>query len=255
MKLKMNPAIELISIGTELLSGRTLNSHARTLGAALTKVGLRLSRDTTIPDGMEVIQAAVREAFSRVDIAVISGGLGPTTDDMTRDALAALFECDIVPSPEGLVALRERYGRRGLSVKPAAERQALILDGAVTLINSAGMAPGQRLDLPEGKVLFIVPGPPAEFSAVLNEQIVPWLQAVFHDVVPLEERVMTVQGIGESDMVTRLEKIGFEPVGVSIGFYPGGGRVEIRLSAPKENVQALDEAERILVEQLRDRIL
>ena len=78
---------ELISIGNELLSGRTLNSHARDLGQALTEIGLHLTRDTTIPDSMTIIGDTMTEAFSRVDLVFISGGLGPTVDDITRDAL------------------------------------------------------------------------------------------------------------------------------------------------------------------------
>lgn len=251
----MKNDIELISIGSELLSGRTLNSHAQTLGAALTKIGLRLSRDTTIPDETETIQSAVRDALERVDVAVVSGGLGPTSDDITRDALAGLFNRKIIMSPEALGELHKRFLTRGRTITPAAERQALILEGAETLLNSAGMAPGERLDLPGKKTLFILPGPPGEFAAVLDNHIVPWLQKIFSDVVPLEVRVLTTQGIGESDIVTRLGDAGFKSSEVSIGFYPGAGKVEIRLSAPKEHLRALESAEGALRDILHDHLI
>jgi len=251
----MKNNVELISIGSELLSGRTLNSHAQTLGVALAKIGLRLSRDTTIPDEIETIQSAVREALARVDIAVVSGGLGPTSDDITRDALAGLFGCKIVMSPSGLAALHKRWDERGRAITPAAERQALILEGAVTLINSAGAAPGERLDMPDGKTLFILPGPPNEFAAVLDDHIIPWLKQQFRDAVPLEVRVLTTQDIGESDIVTRLETAGFQTSEVSVGFYPGGGKVEIRLSASKEHSRALEAAEGTLRELLCDKLM
>ncbi len=270
----MKTDIELISIGSELLSGRTLNSHAQTLGAALAKVGLSLLRDTTIPDEIETIQSAVREAFGRTDIVVVSGGLGPTSDDITRDALAGLFGRKIVTSPAALAALHKRFNERGRTATPAAERQALILDGAETLLNSAGMAPGERLDLPGNKTLFILPGPPNEFAAVLNDHIIPWLIKKFPDVVPLELRVLTTQGIGESDIVTRLEAAGFQPLETSIGFYPGvatpsgrcsaiaeplslcsGGKVEIRLTAPREHLAALEAVERALRAILHDKLV
>ncbi|MEI7850215.1 MAG: molybdopterin-binding protein [Kiritimatiellales bacterium] len=251
----MKTDIELISIGSELLSGRTLNSHAQTLGAALTAIGLRLSRDTTIPDEIETIQFAVREAFERTDIVVVSGGLGPTSDDITRDALAGLFGRKIVISSAALAALHKRFNERGRIINPAAERQALILDGAETLINSAGAAPGERLGFPGNKTLFILPGPPNEFAAVLNDHIVPWLIKQFPDVVPLELRVLTTQGIGESDIVTRLEEAGFQPLETSIGFYPGLGKVEIRLTAPREQFAALEAVERTLRAILRDKLI
>lgn len=251
----MNNDIELISIGSELLSGRTLNSHAQTLGAALTEIGLCLSRDTTIPDESEPIQSAVREALERVDIAVVSGGLGPTSDDITRDALAGLFSRRIVMSPEALGELHKRFKERGRAINRAAERQALILEGAETLLNSAGAAPGERLELPGSKTLFILPGPPNEFAAVLSDHITPWLKAQFRDAVPLEVRVLTTEGIGESDIVTRLESAGFQTSELSVGFYPGAGRVEIRLSAPKEHLRALEAAERALRDILHDHLI
>lgn len=250
----MKTDVELVSIGSELLSGRTLNSHAQTLGAALVKTGLRLSRDTTVPDVPEAIQSAVREALERADTVVVSGGLGPTSDDITRDVLGRLFKRRVVLSPEALGELRKRYTARGRDMTPAAERQALILEGAVTLLNPVGAAPGERLDLPHGKTLFILPGPPNEFAAVLEEHILPWLRARFRDAVPLEERLILTAGIGESDIVTRLEEAGFQAPELAIGFYPGFGQVEIRLSAPKEHLWALEAAEGALRDLLHDHL-
>ena len=273
----MKNTIELISIGTELLSGRTLNSHAQTLGAALTRIGLSLSRDTTIPDGIETIQSAVREVLERADIVVVSGGLGPTVDDITREALAGLFGCDIVISPEAIDEMKKRYATRGREVTPAAKRQVLVLEGAKTLVNSAGAAPGQLFFPSIGKTVFVVPGPPNEFAAVLNDHIVPWLQKTFPDAEPLEERVLITQGIGECDIVTLLENSTFqclpalrssqsEAGGISIGFYPecacpaklgerSRGKIEIRLSAPPERAAALDEAESTLRVLLLDHLI
>lgn len=251
----MRTDIELISIGTELLSGRTLNSHAQALGAALTNIGLRLSRDTTIPDEIETIQSAVREALERTDIVVVSGGLGPTSDDITREALAALYGRKIVLSPEGLAALHKRFAARGFSVSPVSERMALILEGAEPLINTAGAAVAQRLFPNIGKVLFIVPGPPHEFAAVLSDHIVPWLCEQFPEAAPLELRVLTTEGIGESAIVERLEAVDFQCSEVSIGFYPGLGKVEIRLTAPKEKLADLAVVERSLRELLSDKLI
>lgn len=248
----MKTDLELVSIGSELLSGRTLNRHAQTLGAALTAIGLRLSRDTTIPDEIEIIQAVVREAFERVDIVVVSGGLGPTPDDITRDALAGLFGCRIVTSPTALNALHKRLNDRGRTVTPAAERMALILEGAETLLNSVGAAPGERFSPESGKILFILPGPPAEFVAVLNDHVIPYLKDQFKEAVPLELRVLIVEGIGEADIVTRLEEAEFQCLEASIGFYPGSGKVEIRLTAPREQLAALNDAERTLRKLLHD---
>jgi len=197
----------------------------------------------------------VRETFGRTDIVVVSGGLGPTSDDLTRDALAGLFGRKIVISPAALAALHKRFNERGRTATPAAERQALILDGAETLLNSAGMAPGERLDIPENKTLFILPGPPNEFAAVLNDHIVPWLIKQFPDAAPLELRVLTTEGIGESDIVTRLEAAGFQTLETAIGFYPGSGKVEIRLTAPREQLAAIEAVEHTLRAILQDKLV
>lgn len=251
----MKPSIELISIGTELLSGRTLNSHAQTLGTALAAIGFVLSRDTTIPDEIGIIQSVVREAFERTDIVVVSGGLGPTSDDITREALAGLFDRKIITSPEGLAALHKRFAARGILISPVSERMALILEGAEPLINSAGAAVAQRFFPMVGKALFIVPGPPNEFAAVLTDHIAPWLCERFPEAKPLELRVLTTQGIGESDIVIRLEAAGFQPLDVSIGFYPGSGKVEIRLTAPSDKKADLESVEGFLRNLLQDHLI
>lgn len=235
--------LELVSIGNELLSGRTVNRHAQTLGAALAAIGLRLTRDTTIPDDVDVIGRTAREALERVDLVVVTGGLGPTSDDVTRDALAALFGRRIVSSPEALRVLRQRYAERGRTVTPTSERQAQVLEGAAVLINPVGMAPGEQVELETGKTVFVLPGPPAEFSAVLEAHVLPWLRERFRGVMPDGLRVLTVRGIGESDVVHRLESAGFDAGEVVLGFYPGPGEVEVRLTAPATCVGALDCAE------------
>jgi molybdopterin-biosynthesis enzyme MoeA-like protein len=128
----------------------------------------------------------------------------------------------------------------------------MVLDGADVLLNSAGCAPGERLNLPDGKTLFITPGPPAEFAAILNDHIIPWLRATFPDVVPDGLRILMTRGLGESLLVTHLEEAGFQCPEIAIGFYPGSGKVEIRLSASQEKTAALDKAENTLRELLHE---
>jgi nicotinamide-nucleotide amidase len=241
---------ELISIGNELLSGRTLNTHGMDLGAALSVIGLQLVRDTTIPDELETIGNAVDEALARVDIVFVSGGLGPTVDDITRDALAKRLSQKIVLDQPTVKYLKEWYAARGRTVTLAATRQALVLEHAVVLPNSVGAAPGQRIELPEGKILFVLPGPPNEFNAILNEEIIPWLKARYADARPKLVRIIQTKRIGESDIVTILEKAEFQPANVDLGFYPGMGRVEIRLTALPDFEDQIQTAEQTLSQLL-----
>ncbi|VGO22734.1 competence/damage-inducible protein A [Pontiella sulfatireligans] len=246
----MNIQAELISIGNELLSGRTLNTHGRDLGEALAAIGLQLSRDTTIPDDIPVIGSAVDEALARVDLVFASGGLGPTIDDITRDALAKLLNQKVVIDQPTVDYLKEWYEQRGRTITLASTRQAQVLESAVVLPNSVGAAPGQRIELPQKKILFVLPGPPNEFNAILSEEIIPWLKKRYADARPRLVRVVCTQGIGESDIVTILEATGYEPQGIDLGFYPGMGKVEIRLAAAPGHEARIEEAEQTLRELL-----
>jgi nicotinamide-nucleotide amidase len=227
----MDIQAELISIGNELLSGRTLNTHGQDLGASLSAIGLQLVRDTTIPDDIPIIQSAVAEALERTELVFISGGLGPTVDDITRDALGGLLGRKIVLHQPTVDYLHSWYAKRNRKMTAAGERQALVLENAIVLPNSVGAAPGQKIELPEGKILFVMPGPPNEFNTILNEELIPWLKVHYAGARPKLVRIIQTKGIGESDIVTILENAGFQPADIDLGFYPGMGRVEIRLTA------------------------
>ncbi len=250
----MDIKAELISIGNELLSGRTLNTHGQDLGNVLSAIGLQLIRDTTIPDELTMIQGAVQEALERTDLVFVSGGLGPTVDDITRDAIAQWLGRAIILHRPSVTAIAERFAARGRTMTPAAERQALVLEGAVVLPNSAGCAPGQRIALPENKILFMLPGPPKEFNAILQEEIIPWLKNRYAHVQPRLVRIIPTKGIGESDIVTILETAGFSPENIALGFYPGMGQVEIRLTALAAREKEIDTAAETLRTLLADHL-
>lgn len=249
----MNIQAELISIGNELLSGRTLNTHGRDLGEALTAIGLQLVRDTTIPDSIPVIENALEEAFERVNLVFISGGLGPTVDDITRDALAAYFNKEIVLHQPTVEYLKTWYAKRDRSITLAATRQAKVLENAVVLHNSVGAAPGQRIEV-QGQTLFVMPGPPNEFNAILTEEIIPWLKETYADAQPKLVRMIHTKGIGESDIVTILEDAEFAPSGIEPGFYPGNGKVEIRLTAEPDKEVEIKTAAETLQQLLADHL-
>ena len=245
----MSPVIELVSTGAELLNGRTLNRHAQTLGDHLGRLGLRLARDTTVPDDLAQISEALSSALRRADVVVVSGGLGPTTDDITRDAVAAVLHRKIVLDLPSAEAMKARYRRLGREATPLSERQALVLDGAVVLPNSAGMAPGERVEA-DGKTIFILPGPPREFLAVLTEHVVPWLRQHVAPAIPPRERIFLVCGLGESDIAVRLEQAGFPPPGLQVAYCASCGRVEVRLLEEGAADGALERAAEVVRKEL-----
>ena len=241
---------ELISTGAELLSGRSVNTHARLLGERLNQVGISLLRDTTVPDDRAVIESCISAAASRVKLIFISGGLGPTNDDVTRDAVAAVTGRSIVMHQPALAQLHERMNRAGRPVTPARERQALVIDGATVWLNPAGAAPGECIEH-EGGYLILLPGPPIEFEAVLDTHIMPWLQQINADALGLRQRVLMTCGTAEGDMVDRFEKAGFPPPGIETAYCASAGRVEVRLHPVGEISDAaldaaMEEAVRII---------
>lgn len=258
----MISSVELVTTGAELLSGRTVNRHAQTLGDALAPLGLRLVRDTTVPDDRTAIEDAIRGALARVDLVIVSGGLGPTSDDVTRDVLCAITGQTLVMNEEARVRIANRYARGGRALNPFVERHALVLSEAAVLQNSAGLAPGERIEIPGGqrtedgrqKTVFLLPGPPREFLSVLTEHVLPWLRE-HAAVTPPDLRIFQVCGIGESDIVTRLTPLGFPPPGLDdVAYCAQPGRVEIRLSAPPAAAAALESAVRMVRDGLGDHI-
>lgn len=232
----MRPGIELVSTGLELLVGRTINTHAHTLARHLT--GQRLLRDTTIPDDRAVIRQAVSEALRRVDIVVVSGGLGPTSDDLTREAVADLAGVGLVMHEPSRLAIRDRYARIGRALNDSVERHALVLEGAEVLMNPVGLAPGEHIRI-RGQHVFLLPGPPHEFEAILTESVVPRLTSLL-PAVPTDLRVFQLCGVGESDLVTRLGGAAFPGAGLDVAYCASIGRLEVRLWAPPERRADLD---------------
>ena len=237
----MRQEVELVTTGTELLNGRTVNRHAAVLGDRLRALGLKLVRDTTVPDDIGLIEEAVSSALERVDVVVVSGGLGPTSDDVTREALAQLLNRRIVMDAAALDALRKRFQAMGRVVTEQQERQAKVVEGAVALSNSVGAAPGERLEL-DGKVIFILPGPPREFLAVLEQHVLPCLREKAGALKPLVEKIFLVCGIGESDIVARFEKAGFPPPGIDVAYCAAPGRIEVRLTSADNDEDAVNRA-------------
>jgi len=237
----MTLPFELVSTGSELLSGRTLNRHAQTLGGRVRELGLELVRDTTVRDDVSAIRNAVQSALARVDVVFVSGGLGPTSDDVTREALAGLLGRGIVLDQPSFDTMLKRYERVGRKMTEQSRRQALIVEGGEALPNSVGLAPGERLELGD-KVLFVLPGPPDEFRAVLEEHILPWLKKRYAGAAPAAEKIFLTCGIAEAEVARRFEEAGFAPAGIEIGYCAAPGRVEVRLTSAAGDAEVVSEA-------------
>ena len=219
---------ELISTGSELLSGRTVNRHAHTLGGALRALGIELVRDTTLPDDAAAITSAVKDALARVPLVFVTGGLGPTSDDITRDAVAAALGRSLALHDDARAHLEAWFARNRKPVTESALRQALVIVGADALRNRAGIAPGQRVEQ-DGRVLFLLPGPPRELKAILEDHVLPDLRARFATAAPVIEEIRMFAALGESDLQMWMNTRSV-PADVVVGYCASPGILEFRLT-------------------------
>ena len=226
-------AAELISTGTELLNGKTINAHACTLARALKMIGVPLMRDTTVPDDPEAIRSAVMDAARRVDLVFISGGLGPTCDDLTREVMQSLLGGELIYDNVALERLRVFCEREEHSFSEERKRQTLVLSQAEVLANSAGAAPGEMI-WRDGVCYILLPGPPAEFAHVLETQVLSRLKHYCCDSNhPVYERIFQVD-MGEADIVEELAREQFSWAEIDVAYCLSEQGVELRLSGADE---------------------
>ncbi|MCX6941046.1 MAG: CinA family nicotinamide mononucleotide deamidase-related protein [Verrucomicrobia bacterium] len=223
---------ELLTLGDELLLGLTANSHLTFIGAQLGRRGVMLGRNVTITDEADVIVAQFRESWARADVVITTGGLGPTCDDRTREAIAAVLGQKLVRD-EGIVqSISDRFSRLGRKMTDNNLKQADRFERGEVMMNGNGTAPGLWVEQ-DGKVLVMLPGPPNELHPMFLEQVVPRLA----ERGLLLDREAYVQlrtaGVGESMLETRLQPI-FERYGdaLSVAFCAHQGTVDCRVSSP-----------------------
>lgn len=244
--------IEVLNTGTELMLGSIVNTHLAAFAQALFPLGLRIQRQVTVPDG-DAIRDAMRESFGRADVLLITGGLGPTTDDLTRDITAELLGFKLEHDEEVMRQIRERFARRGLKMTDRVGLQALRPREATVLYNPHGTAPGLYLPARgiETPHLFLLPGPPRELLPMLHDQVVPILARLLPaGAAAFEMRNYRVVGLGESLVEHRVgERL--LALGLEVGYCARPGEVDLRLIGPPE---VLRQAEIIVREKLGGQI-
>jgi nicotinamide-nucleotide amidase len=224
---------EIIGVGTELLLGQIVNTNAAWIGQRLADVGWDCLRHTVVGDNTERIADAIREALGRADAVILTGGLGPTQDDVTREALAAVAGVRLVRKPELEAWLRERFAR--MSIHRMAEmnlRQADVPEGARTIDNPRGTAPGLIMEL-HGKPVYAVPGVPREMEGMLEQVVLPDLAARAGEGRAIVSRTLRTAGVGESRLAEQLTPL-WEESGagqVTMAYLASAGEVRVRLTA------------------------
>lgn len=221
---------ELLSIGTELTVGDTRDTNAGELARSLTGLGVRVDRITALPDRLELVADAFRTALTRADLVVSTGGLGPTPDDLTREAIADVVGESPVVDPALEDWLRSLWARRGMVFPEMNLKQAWLIPSATALANPAGTAPGWLVDRAGGGWIVALPGPPREMRPMWADEALPHLEAIGLGA-DVASTTFRLADIGESQVAELLGEAMLRRSNPQIATYARAEAVDVRVSA------------------------
>lgn len=253
--------VELINTGTELMLGRVLNTHQQWICRKLADLGYVVTRQTAVADTGIDIRQAVMEALSRADLVITTGGLGPTSDDITRDLVAQMLGKGLKEDPEVLAHIRHFFERLRRPMPARTGIQAMVPEGALVLPNPHGTAPGLAIEVRPNPYragdaaawLVMLPGPPRELRPMFAESVVPLLTRVLPLASPFVCRTLRTAGIGESVVQEKVAGplAGAVGAGMDLGYCARPGQVDVRLAARGPGAErVVGEAEAIVQEVL-----
>lgn len=242
----MTPSIELLIIGNEILSGRTIDRNASFLIHRLAEAGFSARHITVVGDDMTDLVRAFRIAAGRADIVLATGGLGPTSDDLTVEAASGAFGRNLVLDEGVLLAIEELFRRRKRFMSESNRRQAMLPEGATAIPNPLGTAPGIRMNSGDA-VVYLMPGVPAEMQAIFSESVLPEIARSF-EPEQVETANVRVTGMSESELYDTIRLL--PGAREAFAFYPNPEGILVRIRTGKDapmGASALrDEAARLL---------
>lgn len=255
--------IEIINTGSELMLGRVLNTHQQWLCRQLADRGYVVDRQVAIDDSGPAIQGAVREALAHADLIIVTGGLGPTSDDRTRDLVASLLRRTLREDPVVGSHIERFFAGRNRAMPPSTRIQAMVPEGATVLMNAFGTAPGLVIDVPvassaeASRLLIMLPGPPRELRPMFLDQALPIVQERFPIGGAFVCQTLRTTGLGESQVEEKIAGA-LKPLtdaGLELGYCARPGEVDVRFVARSTRADALvDEAIRITRGLLTDSV-
>lgn len=225
----MNASAEILCVGTELLLGEILNSNAQYLAQQLAELGIPHYYQTVVGDNPMRLQKALAIACERSQLLIFTGGLGPTPDDLTTEAIASFFEAPLIERADLLEDIARKFAQRGRQTTDNNRKQALIPQGAEVLPNPSGTAPGMIWQPRPGIVLMTFPGVPSEMKIMWRETAVPWLRRQGWGKEIIYSRTLRFWGIGESALAEKVAPF-FELQNPTVAPYAGRGEVRLRVS-------------------------
>lgn len=235
----------IISIGNELLIGDTVNTNASWIGSFLTGQGFSVEQVFTIPDSYDLITRRIRDSLEEADLTIVTGGLGPTHDDITKKAVADIFDVEMVEDEEVLLHIRRIFEKRGFIFSRSNAEQALVPENCEVLFNSKGTAPGMWF-VKHGRCMAVLPGVPHEMKYLMDKRVLPKIHETFPGREVWATQYFRTAGVPESTLSDQIGDLdNYLQNGVGVAYLPGASGVTIRISASGNK---LSEAEEKLVE-------
>ncbi|HAG16894.1 MAG TPA: competence/damage-inducible protein A [Bacteroidales bacterium] len=244
---------EIISIGDELLIGQVINTNASWIGELLNRNGIRVKQIKAIADDKTAIIQAIDAAFLSADIVLLTGGLGPTKDDITKHTLCEYFDTKLVFNEDAFLRIQALFRLRNYAVSPVHKAQADLPENCLALSNINGTASGMWFEK-DGKVLVSMPGVPFEMKPMMEKEVIPRLLNKFDTSVIIHKTIVT-QGVGESFLAKKIEEWEDNlPTNIKLAYLPQPGIVRLRLSAFGDDKKKCEKAIADLVSKLADLI-
>lgn len=238
-----NLTAEIVTTGTEILLGEIVDTNAAWIAQQLREIGVNLYYKTTVGDNEPRLRGVLQQALGRSDVVIVTGGLGPTVDDITREAIANATGRRLILHKPTLDALRKRFARWGSQMSENNQRQAYLPEGASIIPNPVGTAPGILVETDQGSIIAL-PGVPREMKRMMQDSVLPYLQARSGAVI--RRRILRTVGIGESSIDSRIHDL-MHRTNPTVGLAAHLGQADIRITAraatPEEADALLDELE------------
>lgn len=244
--------VELVSVGTELLLGNIVNTNTQYLAEKCALLGLSMYHQVVVGDNHDRLAEVIRTALGRADIVILTGGLGPTEDDMTKEVCAQVMGLPLVEDPHTRQRIQEYFCNNIYKhISDNNWKQALVPSGARVLDNDNGTAPGLILEK-DGKVAVLLPGPPGELYPLFEEQVYPYLQNLQPEVI--RSQMVKICGIGESGVEERLLDLIDGQTNPTIATYAKTGEVHVRVTARASDEQEARKLVKPVVKEIRSRL-
>lgn len=243
----------ILAVGTELTTGSTRDTNSGELAAELTALGVRVLHTVALPDDLATVTEAFSDALERAEMVVATGGLGPTPDDLTREAIAAACGLEPQVDPELEAWLRGLFERRGIKMPDANRKQAWLIDGASALANKRGSAPGWYVERPDGRVIVALPGPPREMWPMWRDEALPRLTDRRLGIARVAQ-TLRLTGVGESALVELIGEDILRAPSPQVATYARVDAVDVVVSAQSADRSAAARMVEEMVGLLRTRI-